>query len=182
MTNGYRLFFSLLLLCMAALPASAEVYKTVDDQGNVTYTDNPPSDGKTVEPVDLPAINTQPGLQPPASARKKPAENSGYADVSILAPAQDATIPPGQLNVVVQIFLEPALKAGHRVQLLHNGQAYGEPAYATSFSIDSLIRGEHTLKAQVVDENGAVIAQSGSVTIHVKRTSIQNNPGKKSNK
>ncbi|TNE95394.1 MAG: DUF4124 domain-containing protein, partial [Gammaproteobacteria bacterium] len=179
---GFRLFFALFLLCMATLPASAEVYKTVDEQGNVTYTDTPPSDDKSAEPVKLPAINTQPGLQPQASNGKKPAEHSGYKEVSILAPAQDATIPPGQLNVVVQVFLEPALKAGHRVQLLHNGQAYGEPAYATSFSIDSLIRGEHSLKAQVVDENGAVIAQSSSVTIHVKRASIQNNPGKKGSK
>ncbi|WP_461480586.1 DUF4124 domain-containing protein [Porticoccus sp.] len=177
MSTGYRLFFAFFLLCATALPAAAQVYKTVDEQGNVTYTDKPPSDDNTAEPVDLPAINTQPALQPRPAESKKTAE-IGYKEVSILAPAQDATIPPGQLNVVVQIFLEPALKPGHRVQLLHNGSPYGEPAYATSFSIDSLIRGEHSLQAQIIDENGAVVAQSGSRTIHVKRASALNNPAK----
>ncbi|TNE83299.1 MAG: DUF4124 domain-containing protein [Gammaproteobacteria bacterium] len=181
MSLGYRLLAALALLSAMALPAAAQVYKQVDEHGNVTYTDNPPADEKGAEPLKLPAINTQPALQPKPKPSKKASESSGYEEVSILSPAQDATIPPGQLNVVVQVFLKPALKPGHLVQLLHNGQPQGEPAYATSFSIDQLIRGEHSLQARVVDEEGTVIASSSAITIHVKRASRLNKPAAKGN-
>ena len=167
-----------LLLLMAAPVSAGSVYKTVDEEGNVSYTDNPPSEGDRAEPVDLPAINTQPALEVKLKPKEQPPKETGYKEVSILSPAQDATIPPGQRNVVVQVFLEPALKPSHRVQLLHNGNPHGQPAFATSFTIDELIRGMHTLQAQVVDESDAVVASSQTVTIHVKRASRLNNPGK----
>ncbi len=172
--SGYCRLIALALVCAASLPAMAEVYKTVDEDGNVTYTDNPAAKEGKVEAVKLPAVNTQPALKTTTDKTKKSEASSGYKEVSILSPAQDATIPPGQLNVVVQVFMEPALQPGHLIQLLHNGQPYGDAAYATSFSIDQLIRGEHNVQAQVIDEKGNTVASSGSVTFYVKRASPLN--------
>lgn len=172
--RGYCRFFALALLCAITMPTLADVYKTVDEDGNVTFTDNPASGKGKVEEVKLPAVNTQPAINTKAKKSEKSASTSGYSEVSILSPAQDATIPPGQLNVVVQVFMDPALQPGHLIQLLHNGQPYGEAAYATSFSIDQLIRGEHSVQAQVVDESGNAIASSGTVTFYVKRASRLN--------
>lgn len=165
-----------LLALMLSLTVAAQVYRTVDEKGNVKYTDQPPANDPSAEELTLPSINTQPALSPKKTAIENQKEDVGYKEVVILTPAQDSTIPPGQLEVVVQVYLEPALRTGHRVQLIHNGQPHGPAIPATSFMIDSLIRGEHTLLVQVVDNTGTLIDQSNTVTIHVKRHSIQHNP------
>ena len=165
-----------LLALMLSLTVAAQVYRTVDEKGNVKYTDQPPANDTSAEELTLPSINTQPALAPKKPARNSQKEEVSYKEVVILSPAQDSTIPPGQLEVVVQVYLEPALRSGHRVQLLHNGQPHGPAVPATSFVIDSLIRGKHTLQAQVVDGSDNQLGQSDIITIHVKRHSILHSP------
>ena len=63
--------FIITLTCLGlAFYALAEVYRVVDEDGTVQYTDTPPAGDPTVESVDLPTINTQPGLQLPKSTVK----------------------------------------------------------------------------------------------------------------
>jgi chaperonin cofactor prefoldin len=47
---GYSLLVGILLLPLAL---QAEVYRTVDEQGNVTYTDTPPANSSEAEKVDI---------------------------------------------------------------------------------------------------------------------------------
>ncbi|MBT6318994.1 MAG: DUF4124 domain-containing protein [Porticoccaceae bacterium] len=44
---------------MFSLPVFAEVYKVVDNNGNITYTDQPQPDAKLV-PLALPPVNKMP--------------------------------------------------------------------------------------------------------------------------
>ena len=175
--KGTKLFLALIALS-AACYAIAEVYRVVNADGTVTYTDNPPAGDPTVESVDLPTINTQPGLQMPSMAKKaadkEGEEFSGY-EVSIVSPAPGATIPPGYEQIPVKVSTTPGLQQGHLIQLMSNGQAYGSPSPRTSFSISPLIRGEHSIQAKILDSNNDVVGQSGTTTVHVKRHSIQNN-------
>ncbi len=53
-TTFLMVFFALSLAVMAA-PLSAQVYKVVDEDGNVTYTDQAPADGSP--PVELRPIS-----------------------------------------------------------------------------------------------------------------------------
>lgn len=176
--KGTKLFLALLALS-AACYAIAEVYRVVNADGTVTYTDNPPAGDPTVEPMDLPTINTQPGLQMPAMTKKvddKEEEGfSGYSQISIASPAPGATIPPGYEQIPVKVSTEPGLQTGHLIQLMFNGKPYGSPSFTTSFSISPLIRGEHSIQARVLDSNNDIVGQSGTTTVHVKRHSIQNN-------
>ncbi|NBB64524.1 DUF4124 domain-containing protein, partial [Pseudomonas sp. ODNR1LW] len=50
---GRGLLFILLLI---ALPATAQIYKYTDAQGNTAYSNQPP-DGVTAQPVELPPFN-----------------------------------------------------------------------------------------------------------------------------
>ena len=45
----------LVLAWLFAMPLTAEVYKVVDEDGNITYTDRPPD--PEAAPLDLPALN-----------------------------------------------------------------------------------------------------------------------------
>lgn len=153
--------------------ANAEVYKVMDADGNVTFTDNPPANDPTTEAVDLPEINTQPALPVPARGKAKEEEQQGYQEITIVSPAHDSTIPPGHQEVGVSVSLTPELQPGHQIQLIFNGQPYGSPTPTTSFSILSLIRGEHSIQVQVLDSELNVVGTSSTNTIHVKRHSIQ---------
>jgi gamma-glutamyltranspeptidase len=151
--------------------ASAEIYRIVDEDGKVTFTDNPPHDVPTKEKVHLPTANIQPALKPAPAVKAVEEETGRYQEIVILAPTQDTTIPPGQETMTVQVGLKPLLKAGHLIQLLLSGQPYGLPTATMSFRIDALIRGENTVQVQVIDTEGRVIGLSNTTTIHVKRGS-----------
>ncbi|MDX2350142.1 MAG: DUF4124 domain-containing protein [Porticoccus sp.] len=166
------LLFTILSFSLA-FSAFAEVYRIVDEEGKITYTDAPPHDAPTKEKVHLPAANIQPALKTAPMVEAVEEEVDGYQEITILAPTQDTTIPPGQETVAVQVGLKPTLKAGHLIQLLFNGQSYGLPTATTSFSIGSLVRGEHSVQIQVIDTEGNVIGLSNTATIHVKRGSAQ---------
>ena len=58
----------LLLLCFPLL-VSAQIYKHVDEDGNVTFTDTPPPNS---EKVDLPVSNT--AVPPPVISAPPPPE------------------------------------------------------------------------------------------------------------
>jgi len=167
-----KLLLALLGLGLA-FSAIAEVYRIVDDDGKVTFTDKPPHNAPTKEKMALPVTNIQPALEAVPTVKKAEEDIEGYQKIAILSPAHDTTIPPGQEVLAVQVGLTPTLKAGHLIQLLLNGQAYGQPTTISSFSIGSLIRGENSLQAQVIDSEGNVIGSSNSNTIHVKRGSAQ---------
>ncbi|MDX2463236.1 MAG: DUF4124 domain-containing protein [Porticoccus sp.] len=166
-----------LLSVSIACYATAEVYRVINENGTVTYTDNPPAGDPSVESVDLPTINTQPAPTISTAAKKTTTgeEQTGYQKIAILTPSQGATIPPGHQEVTVQIALTPALQTGHFVQLLFNGQDYGPPSLSTTFHVGSLVRGEHSIKAHILDSKNNLIGQSNSITIYVKRHSIKHN-------
>ena len=161
-------------LCCAALAANADqtIYRVIDAQGKVSYTDTPPKDGKA-EPVTLKEANTQPAVE--ARKAEKPAAEPAaipYTRVEIVEPANDSTIPPGQLSVAVQLLLEPALQAGHKVQFFLDDKPQGPAAATTAITLGDLYRGSRTIRAAVVDASGASVAQSKPVVIHVKRMSV----------
>jgi hypothetical protein len=154
--------------------AGETVYRVVGPDGEVSYTDTPPGQGE-FEALELEPVNTQPALEPGFGVGAlEESQTAPYERVAIVAPENDTTIPPGQLNVVVQLELEPPLRAGHLVQFFLDGTPQGEPAATTSVTLSDLYRGSRTIQARVIDnDSGAVIAQSNGVVIHVKRHSVK---------
>ncbi|MBV1931997.1 MAG: DUF4124 domain-containing protein [Porticoccaceae bacterium] len=174
--NKTRLFA---LACLiAAVPltyiakvSAGAVFKTVDEQGNVTFTDNPPADGDSRE-IKIRPINTQASTAPTGKIAEKKPEEEGkevpYSASFITQPLNQSTVPPGQTEVVVQISLKPPLQTGHVVKLFHNGQAR-PPATSTRFTLTDLIRGEHKVRAQIFGVNGNRKAETQTITFYVKR-------------
>ena len=117
---------------MLGLPAFAEVYKVVDADGNITYTDQPQPDAQ-LAPLALPPVNKIPAAQPAPPGEDNESETreaqpepfAGYTQAYILSPEQDQIIPNQQSNIIVQLWLQPQLQSGHRVQLFLNGQPQG---------------------------------------------------------
>mgnify|MGYP006171175531 CR=1 FL=1 len=154
------------LLCLAEV----DVYKIVDETGRVTYTDTPPAD-KTADQLELPHINQLPNPQVENTDTVLPEipDFAGYSAVDIVAPINDSVIHYDQQNMVVQMVLAPELQPGHRVQFYLDGAPYGRPVIATSYAMGELERGSHSVSARVVTAEGATVANSRSVNVHVQR-------------
>lgn len=158
-------------------PALGQVYRVEDDQGQVIYTDSP-GENTAAQRIELPPINTQPGLTAPdktgpagETTGAAPVVDQIYTTAYILQPENDSTVPPGQLDVVVQVALEPTLQPGHLLQLYFDGQAYGEPVAGTAFSINELMRGSHSIHAKIIGPDGEVLVTTDPVVIFVHRAS-----------
>jgi hypothetical protein len=152
--------------------SSAEpIYRVVDEQGRVIYTDSPPSHEKS-EQIKLPKTNTQPAVVPRPQLDKGTSiatSDARYSTIAITQPVENATIPPGQLDVIIQIELVPQLQPGHLIKLYHNNVPIGMPEAATSYSLGNLFRGQHQVRAEILNANGKMVAKTQTVTFHVKR-------------
>lgn len=166
-----------LALAAAAPAALGEVYRVVDPcTGKVTFTDTPPADESDSEQVKLPEPNTQQSVRVPEAllSDEEKEETDGavdYASVEIAQPRPETTIPPGQLDLVVQVKTDPPLQDQHLVRVLWDGEPVADPASTTSVVITDMVRGTHRLQAQVVDDEGNVLGASDTIEVYVRRHS-----------
>jgi hypothetical protein len=182
---------SLLSFCVAILvtlaissvvapTVAAAVYKTVDKQGNIIYTDTPPA-ATAVNKVTLPPINpvSSPTDPAPAAALSPvPPESSdadpvtaftGYSFIALASPVDGTLVHFDESNLLAQLVLTPGLEADHLVQFYVDGSAYGSAIPSLSLSISGLERGSHRISARVLSSRGAVLAIAAPVTVHVQR-------------
>ena len=159
-------------VAMLAFGASAApVYRLVDGDGRVTFTDVP---GPGAERFVPGAANTYRARPPQPSApddpaRVQPDALSGYRSVAIEWPKEEAVrANDGRVRIVAAT--EPSLQSGHRAVVLLDGQA-AQRSEGLTFELAQLDRGRHELSVRIVDGNGHVLAQSRPKTIHLLRAS-----------
>ena len=161
-----------LIICALLILTStthAEIFRNVDSNGNITFSDQPNDESKKVE---LSPINSQPFPKGRAVPTKKQEAANPYTSLNITSPGNDTTIPTGQMTVPVNVSVMPKLRAGHLIQLFLNGNIHGSPASPTALKLTGLHRGEHSISAAVIDKKGKAVINSNTVTIHVKRASV----------
>ncbi|MEE8514828.1 MAG: DUF4124 domain-containing protein [Gammaproteobacteria bacterium] len=154
---------------------SAEVYESVDAEGNATYSDEP-SPGATQ--IDVPDVQTvapdAPAPPPPTIKPLSPAETkafAGYREVSlVIASGEDPTsvwLETGGLPVSVALVPKLQAQLGHTLELLVNGRAVSPPGTATTFKVTDLDPGAYSLQAVVLNSHGNEIARSATDTVYV---------------
>ncbi|WP_277373041.1 DUF4124 domain-containing protein [Pseudomonas sp. AA-38] len=166
------------LLLALALPASAQIYKYTDANGNTVYTNQPP-DGTAAESVELPPTNTvdmqTPKLPPPTSSGEEKAE-APYKVLRLTGIPDDEAMRANNGSFVVGVNIQPRLQPGHRLRLILDGQPYGQASNVTSLQLTNIDRGEHSLAVAVLDGD-RVIQQSATETFTVQRISL-NSPAR----
>lgn len=162
----------IILLALVASVAQAEVYKSVNEKGEVVYTDTP---SQGAERVKLPALPTYtaPPVTPAASPARKAVQNEFYDSFSFSKPKNDETVRNNLGIVMIETRLAPALQTRlrHRIQFYLDGEPNGPPIDRTASTISNIDRGAHALSASVLDKDGKVLISTGDVTVHVKRES-----------
>ena len=164
------------LFCLLiSVPLQAAIYKIVDEEGNVHYSDQP---APGAEKVDLPppTVYTPPKLPAPSPPKKEEAPTPVYESLRILSPKPDEAIRSNNGDLTVKWEVRPQLKRrqGHRLVLLLDGKE--TQVSGRSHRFRNVDRGTHTLAARVLDRKGEVLVEAEPVTFHLLRNSIITNP------
>jgi hypothetical protein len=161
------------LLLIICLPATAQIYRYTDAQGNPAYSDQPPSNSRSqaIAPTTSNAIPgpTRLSLQPPPpGAKPRTVVAQPYQVLQLSGLPRDGALRANNGSFSVQVLLQPNLQEPHRLRLLLDDQPYGQPGTALELRLENIDRGEHRLAVQVL--NGEhVVQQSPSTTFHLLR-------------
>lgn len=161
----------LILLCPLSV-AYAEVYRSVGEDGTVSFSDRPTPGAEAVEvpptssytPPALPAIGS--------SAASEQTQASQDADrpqsIAVQSPAPDEAVRQNAGNVPFSFTVSPALRPGQRIRVLLDGLPVHESSQPSG-ALENVNRGSHVLSGELVGDDGRVIARSDSVEFHLLR-------------
>ncbi len=154
------------------------LYKKVDKDGKVTYTDKPieGSEAITVKTnqniVSTPRIN--PGNHQQADNEEEE-QDSLYEVFAIDSPSNDEGVRANDGVVNIVIGISPQIQPNHSIRLHMDGAQVGQDQKIPYFNLGNVDRGTHELVAMVInDETQEIVQTSKAVTFHVLRTSILN--------
>ncbi|MFW5969028.1 MAG: DUF4124 domain-containing protein [Halofilum sp. (in: g-proteobacteria)] len=181
-----RFLLILLPAALAAGPvvAGSDIYRTTDEDGNVVFTDEPPSDD--AEPLDLKPLTTADPVEGEGEPEELDDADSGASDdepdtpsnglqgISIAYPENEKGIRHNGGNVPFEVALEPedaALPRGHQIEIIVDGEVR-ERAASTKITVSTLDRGPHTVRARVIDNAGKTRYESDSVKFYLLRKAL----------
>ncbi len=172
----------LVLLSLTSMVTADPLYKWVDDQGNVHYSDKPQPGAKKLNlPLPstfTPAVPAAPPDNPVNSDtrfrnRHSDANKSGdgkqataYSDFVITAPQANQVLW-NVTSVSVSVSVKPGLQPGDRVTITLDNKVVG-PQEDANASFDDLDRGEHTVSANLQTADGAVLVAQ-PITFFIQR-------------
>lgn len=164
----------LMAILFLAQLATADVYKTVDKDGNIKYTDKPTTE--KAEKLELREINTVPGAQPLPQSNPVNSYDSQPAalnyQIAIMSPRSDVTIPVGQRDLAIAVTLNPGLQQGHLLVYFMNGELLEETTM-NNIIVKDVPRGTHTLVVEAIDADGRSLGTSPPVVVNVIRPVIK---------
>ena len=179
----YMRFITILVvlsLALIASPLMAQVYKTVDKDGNVTFTDQPPGDGS--KPVELAPISV---IEAPTYEKAPPADvgaekemsladvRRSFRDFAIVSPQSEESVwkPDGPISIAWSA--GSALQEGMQVEIYLDGKMHTATTQQM-VPVVGMDRGEHSVYAILKDSRRRVIATSEAVVFFVRQPGLYN--------
>lgn len=168
---------------LGALAQSAEeVYRWVDEDGLVHYSDQPHPGAEKLRIETAPAAGTRVPANAAGSLRGGEREGeqqsdrpAGYQSLTVSQPTAEETLWNIGATLSVTLDLQPALRPGHRVRVYFDGEV--REVSGTRFTLEEVYRGVHNIQAEVVDANGNVMIRSEPNRFYVQQTSVINPRG-----
>ena len=155
-----------------AAPASkagtTTVYKVVNPDGSVSFSDQPQDHAQTLQVAPVTTIPAQKVIQNQKLTpdNKPSAETTYYQSLSISSPADDSAFHSGSGNIQVTVDLNPSLRPGHSLELILDSTPIATQA-STQFQLTNVDRGTHTLTIKILDPQQQVLKSSSSkFTLH----------------
>jgi len=168
--------FSLLILlvsvaCLGYIQRvnATEIYKSIDENGNAVFSDQPPTPGS--EPITLPEPNIVTSVPARPSIPRNINRQSGV-DLAfrMLSPNDEETFWGTALSVDASFAVLPEMTSGMSIVIYIDGQR--EVAInGTTTTLSEIDRGTHTIWAELLDSRENVLAETESRTFFMKQFS-----------
>ena len=155
-----RLILSFLLTLFVCSSGAETVYKTVDEDGKIIFSDKPSESAEEINLQELQTIkNPNPGKS--VSRPKLPDEDTAviYKTFLVSKPENGSGIRSNSGNVNISVSLEPPLRRGHKILISMDGKEIG---IGYSASLQGVDRGTHSISASVVDGSGKKLISTSS--------------------
>jgi hypothetical protein len=164
----------LLSILFAAAASADSVWTWTDENGVVHYSDRPVPGAREIElrgaqTIPIPQAETR--TEAPGLARS---DVQPYRTVQVISPSAEETLWNIGGNLTVQIATDPGLRGEHRVDVSLNGQRMNLESASTRVTVPEVWRGEHVLRALILDSEGRELQRSEPIVFYVQQTSIQN--------
>jgi hypothetical protein len=169
-----RKFLFTLMSVACTVAVSATVYKWVDENGVVHFSDQPHENAEKVE-LKAPQTYTAPKTPtgPSQTARQPSKPTHAYQSCAVSEPANDQVFMNTD-TVTAGVTVLPAVRPGDSAVVTLDGQRVpGVPANGGQFTISPVDRGTHSIQMTVQDASGATLCSSPTVTFHVQQPSLQ---------
>lgn len=170
-------YILLLLLMMTNIAFADNVYKQLDANGNVVYSDKPLDKNATpvgnlnanIAPSNTSDQNdTQESKETPATPSDKP-----YTRFTIVSPADEESIQ-NQPTLTIKFDIDPALKKGDKIQAYLDGNRWDQPFPSNILTFTTPERGTHSVYGELLDKNSHPIMRTKSITIYVHQAHLGN--------
>ena len=169
MHKGCGWFISLLLVLGLNVSAFAAIYKWIDKDGKVHYSDTPRDGAQIVKPKP----NTENSIRfsvPVVSEPEQQELATPLSSVQISSPIDQQTIRNNNGDFTVSAFVTP-ISTRLQYVLLLDGKAVSQPQKHGVFSLKNIDRGEHKLQVILVNGNKSPVIKSNEITVYVHRFS-----------
>jgi hypothetical protein len=167
--------FTLILVACSVASAATTVYKWVDENGVIHYSDQPHDNAAKLEvrepttysPKTGPAAAVRSVEQAAAEGTQGP-----YQSCSLAQPTPEQVFLSAY-SVTVMVNTSPALRPGDRVVVTLDGRPLTNLAGAsTSITINPIDRGTHSVEATIQDPSGQPVCTTASSTFYVRQPSL----------
>ncbi len=153
--------------------AGAELYKGLDVEGNVGYSDEPFDDAEKFTPPPISVVDTpKVGTDEKAAETEKPAEFK-YMSFDIISPTNNQTIR-NDPDVTVSLKLKPGLNTeeNHNIWMLLDGKPVVKNTQSLTVQLGRLDRGAHQLQAQIRNKEGKIVVRTRTTIVFIHHTSV----------
>lgn len=169
--------FLFLTAFILPLTATAGIYKSVDENGNVLYSDEPSPGAVEIRKKEIPTVPSVVPEIDTESGTSDEADTAGtgvlYDRIEIVSPEPDTAVRNNAGNLAVSVALQPALKATHSLQLNLDGVQVSR-SRSPVFQLQNVDRGTHTLTAVVINAEGNEVQRSSAISFTMQRHSELN--------
>src|SRR5262245_29005936 len=139
-----RKWLILLSALLGSAASAAPAWTWVDAEGTRHYSDRPVPGAEKVELAGAQgfgATTRAPRTTSAGNAAGVP--GAPYQAIEVVSPAEQETLWNIGTNLSVQVRFDPALKPGHRYDLLYDGQRRNVNTATPSVTLPDVFRGEH---------------------------------------
>ena len=169
-----RILLILAGVALSLAAASQEIYRWVDKDGIVHYSDQPgAANAVLIDVIEPNAYEAQGAPAASAGRTSEPDEEtdvSPYTSLSISSPSPDEVFFGADAIVNVSANLQGTLRPDDTLVFFLNGNRTNADGFGTEYA--GLARGSYALRASVLDASGKPVITSPQTTFHVRQPSI----------